>query len=404
MFKCFFITLALPLFFLCPAPSGFISISYASSEIDLLKKEFSRLSKTERKKIQSVLKSYGFYNFKVDGSYGGGTKKALEKFNANFAKAEDLVSSSSIEKLLSTILLQDEGEATIFSKKGATRKGYLNNISPHKHAFALVRKPHPVRYGVMSEKFVVKDGDCGGSDCEAPYRYRSEITVEYDSTVARIGEDIWYGWSFFNKNIPEFRDDEKLGITIGQWKIGSGKGISPILKIMQLQTAGKKNYANLHWNSCNKKICNRQFKSMPNEDVFIQLSQMHAHGEFNDRESNWGQVCRLFSLKENKGKWVDIVLNTNFSEKEDGYLNIWINDKKKCAYRGKMIVKKDLSLYPGPSHRRGIFVSHTKRWDKNFPNRKKPNFIVYYDEFRAGSSREEVDLRLIERKNGLPLD
>ena len=69
-----------------------------------------------------------------------------------------------------------------------------------------------------------------------------------------------------------------------------------------------------------------------------------------------------------------------------------------------MIVKKDLSLYPGPSHRRGIFVSHTKRWDKNFPNRKKPNFIVYYDEFRVGSSREEVDLRLIERKNGLPLD
>ena len=78
------------------------------------------------------------------------------------------------------------------SKDKPTRDGYWNNISPYKHAFELVSSPHPVRYGKKSERFEVRDGDCGGSDCTNP-RYRSEIGVNPRKTKARIGQDIWYG-------------------------------------------------------------------------------------------------------------------------------------------------------------------------------------------------------------------
>ena len=279
-----------------------------------------------------------------------------------------------------------------------TRAGYFNNISPYKHAFEIVSSPHPVRYGNNSERFEVRDGDCGGSDCGAP-RYRSEIGINKGNTQARIGEDIWYGWSFLNHNIPTFQSNENLFITIGQWKMGGGN--KPIFKISQLGIDDDK-----HWRLCSEEICNKKFKTSPYEDVFIQLGDMNAFGGFNNKESNWGSVCRLFSLSENKGKWVDIVLNTNFSDKEDGYLNIWINDKKKCEYNGRIVIKKDFSMYPGPNHRRGIFVSNTKRWDGTYinPAKKKPTLIVYYDEFRVGKSREEVDIRILENKNFVPVD
>jgi hypothetical protein len=46
-------------------------------------------------------------------------------------------------------------------------------------------------------------------------------------------------------------------------------------------------------------------------------------------------------------------------------------------------------------------VGNTEYWDKNFPNISRPTFIAYYDEFRVGRNRDEVDIRIIEKK-GLP--
>ena len=75
--------------------------------------------------------------------------------------------------------------------------GYHKQYPRLPHAFALVKNPHPVRYGEKSERFEVRDGDCGDSDCYNP-RYRSEIFIEKRKIKARFGEDIWYGWSFYN--------------------------------------------------------------------------------------------------------------------------------------------------------------------------------------------------------------
>jgi hypothetical protein len=75
-----------------------------------------------------------------------------------------------------------------------------------------------------------------------------------------------------------------------------------------------------------------------------------------------------------------------------------------CDYKGQVVTLKTKRFYPGPNHRRGIYVSYTKRWDKIRPHLTKPTAIAYYDEFRSGKKREDVDITMIERRGGKALD
>lgn len=119
------------------------------------------------------------------------------------------------------------------------------------------------------------------------------------------------------------------------------------------------------------------------------------------KAQKFGHVCTLLSLNSTRGRWTDLVLNTNFSAKADGYLRIWVNGQLKCNYKGPLVANTSKRLYLGPNHRRGIFVSFTKRWDKIKGNAPKPTMVVYYDEFLVGQRREDVDTRLRENA-GLP--
>ena len=78
------------------------------------------------------------------------------------------------------------------------------------------------------------------------------------------------------------------------------------------------------------------------------------------------------------------------------------NGSISCNYYGRLVadpaVQKD---DPGPSHRRGIFASYTQRWTQTQGATPKPTMIVHYDEFRAGSTRADVDTRASETA-GLP--
>ena len=73
-------------------------------------------------------------------------------------------------------------------------------------------------------------------------------------------------------------------------------------------------------------------------------------------------------------------MNTNFSADSDGYLKIWVNNELRCDYQGPILVDTK-KQFLGPNHRRGIFVSYTKRWDSVQPDLEKPTMIAYYDEF-----------------------
>lgn len=260
--------------------------------------------------------------------------------------------------------------------------GYLPNLMPHAHGFRYTVGSEPVRAGLVGQRFELRDGDCGGDDCQNP-RYRSEVRQQPGHTPARIGEDIWFGWSFYNHNIQSYPGSISLMNVFGQWKMGGSN--PPSIKLVQVGRGEAYRNGNR------------------NHDVVIQLDDANE-GLGWGRSRNHGIVCRLFSIDEAIGRWTDIVINTNFSTGNDGYLRIWINGQQRCDYAGPISVTTETSLYPGPNLRYGIYGSFTTRWDRVQPGQPKPTMIAYYDEVRTGSSREEVDIRLIEQRGGAAVD
>ncbi|MCB2128309.1 MAG: heparin lyase I family protein [Rhodobacteraceae bacterium] len=268
----------------------------------------------------------------------------------------------------------------------AGSRGMVRNISPHKHAFARVGAPHPVRYGEMSERYELRQGDCGGSDCKNP-RKRSEIREDGSNIKARLNRDTWIGWSFFNQSMP----NTSLHPVIGQWKVNSEQAV---IKFFQEDAMNG-------YSKCTSKYCNtRKFPPSKN-DIFVQLDDLRVARNLG-AESNWGNICHLFNLASSRGKWVDVVIRTNFGTDENGYLQIWVNGTPRCDYRGQIVASR--SKFAGPSHRRGIYWSYTVDWDNATPSKAKPTMVAYYDEYRVGTSREQVDIRIIEATGGPAVD
>ena len=275
----------------------------------------------------------------------------------------------------------------------ALPKGYERLSSPAPHAFRASLPGEPVRRGARSERYELRDGDCGGKDCASTW-YRSEIREDPKAVQARIGDDIWYGWSFYNANIGSVSRDTSLGAVFGQWRVGGDR--PPVFRITQ--TAADSG----NWAACDAAVCNRA--GDPLQDVVVELNDMAAASGWG-RAQNDGAVCRLFSMAQNQGRWVDIVVNTNFSADTNGYLRIWVNGEMACNYYGRLVAdpaarKGD----PGPSHRRGIFASYTERWTRTQGTAPKPTMIVHYDEFRAGPTRADVDPRDRETAGLPPVD
>ncbi|PJI91275.1 polysaccharide lyase-like protein [Yoonia maricola] len=260
--------------------------------------------------------------------------------------------------------------------------GHYRALTHHEHGFRYSADGEPVRAGQVSERFELRDGDCGGSDCTNP-RYRSEVGVNRERTQARIGENIWYGWSFYNDNIQSYPSNISLMNVFGQWKMGGDN--PPSIKLVQIGRGEAYRGGNR------------------SHDVVIQMDDANEGLNWGERR-NWGIVCRLFSIDQARGRWTDIVINTNFSMGNDGYLRVWINGIQRCNYSGPITVITDTSLYPGPNFRRGIYGSFTSRWDRLQPTTPKPTMIAYYDEFRVGRSRQDVDIRLIEQAGLPPVD
>lgn len=271
-------------------------------------------------------------------------------------------------------------------------RGYDRILSPHDHAFRYTVHGEPNRRGKRAERFELRDGDCGGSDCGAP-RYRSEIALRDRHVDARIGQDIWYGWSFYNGTVGPTLRDTNLRLVLGQWRLSGD--LPPIFRFVQMgRDEGD-------WAACDPAVCTRSTDRR--QDIVVQLADMadaYGWGE----AQNDGHICRLFSITRAHDYWMDIVVNTNFAADAAGYLRIWVNDELKCDYRGQLVARLPDSGRAVPSHRRGVFASYTRRWDRIQPQAPKPRFVVYYDEFRSGARREDVDPRWREDMALRPVD
>jgi hypothetical protein len=274
------------------------------------------------------------------------------------------------------------GPATTVAQDGALPRGYERFLSPASHNFRFSWPGEPARRGQVAERYELRDGDCADTDC-ANNRLRAELRESPNAQTAKAGKDIWYGWSFYNDTVPAVTHDTRVGLILGQWKLDGDQ--PPPLRIAQVPPS------DMNWASCDPTICNPI--GAANEDVVAELEDMHITQGWGATQ-NYGDVCRLFSMAENKGKWVDIVVNTNFAADGNGYLRIWINGKLRCNYYGQMVAQGK----PGAalSHRRGLFASYTKTWRDKQGATPIPTMVAYYDEFRSGAKREDVDPALRE--------
>nr|WP_289847827.1 heparin lyase I family protein [Lentibacter algarum] len=264
-------------------------------------------------------------------------------------------------------------------------KGYTRFLSdaPHAYRRGLVSVGDPVRRGVSSERFELRDGDCGGSDCGAP-RSRAEIQMDQTLSKAKVGQDVWYGWSFFNASVPSFTKQNSLRLVFGQWTLGGKQ--KPIFRLIQLGK-GEGDFSKCPPTGC-------AGPSYGKGDVVVQLEDVARYQGWNAAQNN-GYICRLFDMQAQTGKWVDLTVNTNFSTGADGYLRVWVNRRLVCNYRGPVV--SALSANGEIKHRRGVFSSWHKRWRDTMKGEPRPTLVVYYDEFRTGASQAEVDPQFLSK-------
>ena len=70
----------------------------------ILQVAYIKLSKSQRKQVQSILADLGFYKSSIDGQYGNGTAAALTAYNKQNLNGADLTKSDNVSKLMTAIL------------------------------------------------------------------------------------------------------------------------------------------------------------------------------------------------------------------------------------------------------------------------------------------------------------
>ena len=90
-----------------------------SSESSLLQLNFTQLSQSQRKQVQSILSNLGFYNSSIDGLYGKGTEAALISYNKQKLNGAKLTLKTNVEKLLE--VLKNESSSQNDQKPAAVK-------------------------------------------------------------------------------------------------------------------------------------------------------------------------------------------------------------------------------------------------------------------------------------------
>ena len=270
----------------------------------------------------------------------------------------------------------------------AAPRGYERLLSTTDYGFRYSVPGEPVRLGARSERYELRDGDCVDSDCGQP-RYRTE--VRQTGRGPTVGKETWIGWSFYNAGVPSYARASVLKTVFGQWKLDGA--LPSAIRVQQIGTD------EAQWARCDLAVCTRP--ATGSADVVLHLEDVAQARNWGPERNN-GYICPLFTMSEAQGKWTDIVLHTNFGTGADGFINAWVNGAQVCRYRGPVVA----SAIPGQplEHRRGIFVNYSERWDSARPGQTKPTLVAFYDEYRAGPSREEVDVAYRASGGFRPLD
>ena len=154
--------------------------------------------------------------------------------------------------------------------------------------------------------------------------------------------------------------------------------------------------------------------------------------------THWNKTeCRLIKTNEMIGNWTDFIIKADYSIKgseNNNYFEVWVNDKRKCLEYKQILTQKALdSKYRDKKKinlRYGIYQLKLSEWfNKNKTKEpqglevydegelrggsehgemktitgspfnydwgiKLPTQVIYFDEIRVGSTKEEVDVTL----------
>ena len=223
----------------------------------------------------------------------------------------------------------------------------------NKHQIQIVSKKdgHPVRDGKQSIRFEVRPGECGGTfdgskvkgeggsqpsnDCERDHKSeRAELYSKY----FKLGEK-WYSWSIY---VPE-----------GQEKFRPAS-----LKM-------------------------GQFHSKLHKKYIQQAHFEHNDGKYTFNNVVCGSECKSRSI-DPVGKWTDILINVNWSDKEDGFYRVWANGKFIYDVKGPTVYENKNNAYL----KIGIYRNAVNRlWSMG---RDGGITVVYYDNINTGETMESV--------------
>ena len=221
------------------------------------------------------------------------------------------------------------------------------------HQIQIVTKEegHAVRDGKLSLRFEVRPGECWGSfdkkdlandnqpdnDCERT-NGKSE-RAEMGTKKFYKGKK-WYAWSIYIPEGQEFLSPSSLKLFQFDHNDGSG------------------------------------YQQLANFD--------HGDGKYTFFNA-------VADFEESKsvdviGKWTDIVVNANWTHKDNGYYKIWADGKMIYDYQGPTFYAKNLKA----NIKIGVYRNWLDRiWELG---RDGGTTVVYYDEIRFGKSEKSLEL------------
>lgn len=257
----------------------------------------------------------------------------------------------------------------------------------HSAPYRFVEVDTPTRRGKIAQRFEIRHGDCGASrnwdDCSSD-RGRVEMKETPKNVISVPDQGVWYGYSML---IPaDFVSLGRANTVLGQVK-AEGWG-SPMWSL----TFNDKSYLN-----------------------------------FPDQ-----QKCRLGALTDWVGRWVDLTIYANYSSEGQGpFFELYKDGQVLCSRDTPFvpIELRDRPLKLGLKY--GVYSSYVSRYlaqhgripqavagqeqskDARSPSQtpfiydwgvQLPTHVIYYDEMRFGTSRQDVDVRLLEQRGVPPVD
>lgn len=201
-----------------------------------------------------------------------------------------------------------------------------------------------VRRGWKAQRFEVRPGDCYGTDCtRSPVYERNEFAQAANENVE--GDEYWYAWSFYvPANVPE-----ASWVFMGQFQQRSNWDSI----WMFMKRSGQPFCAIFDWNKNKRWDCNGLHGTYPLIEDYNFL-----------------------------GKWHDVLVHAKWTQQDNGFTEIYIDGELVVNYKGYTRTAGNHDVY----FKYGIYRHGSNQTS-----------VVYYDEIRRGKTRNEVDIRLLEK-------